>query len=229
MPALANKTYFNYGGQGPLPRPSLAAINEAWATISELGPFTTDVWPFVERTTAELRQRLATWFTVGPHRIALTENVTAGCVLPLWGLPWQEGDELLLSDAEHPGVVAACLELARRQRLVVRRFAVAQWRGTPEASDAGVLEALDAALTPRTRLVVLSHLLWNTGQTMPIEAVAIRGCWWMGPSRSAACPWGRRRPRRTSMRSLATNGAAVRKASAPWPSPKGSWPKAVPP
>jgi L-cysteine/cystine lyase len=174
MPALTNKTYFNYGGQGPLPSPSLAAINEAWATISELGPFTTDVWPFVERTTAELRQRLATWLTVGPHRIALTENVTAGCVLPLWGLPWLEGDELLLSDAEHPGVVAACLELARRQRLVVRRFAVAQWRGTPEASDAGVLEALDAALTPRTRLVALSHLLWNTGQTMPIEAVAIR-------------------------------------------------------
>jgi L-cysteine/cystine lyase len=37
-----------------------------------------------------------------------------------------------------------------------------------------VLEALERALTPRTRLVVLSHLLWNTGQTMPIAAVAAR-------------------------------------------------------
>jgi len=174
MPALANKTYFNYGGQGPLPSPSLAAINRAWATISELGPFTADVWPFVARTTADLRQRLAAWFAVGAHRVAFTENVTAGCVLPLWGLPWQEGDELLLSDAEHPGVVAACLELARRQRLAVRRFAVADQRGTTEASDAGVLDALEAHLTPRTRLVALSHLLWNTGQTMPIEAVATR-------------------------------------------------------
>ncbi|HYP02972.1 MAG TPA: aminotransferase class V-fold PLP-dependent enzyme [Cyanobium sp.] len=174
MPALANKTYFNYGGQGPLPTPSLAAINRAWATIQELGPFTADVWPFVARTTTELRHRLAAWFGVGADRIAFTENVTSGCVLPLWGLPWQEGDELLLSDAEHPGVVAACLELARRQRLAVRRFAVAQFRGTAETSDAGVLDALDAHLTPRTRLVVLSHLLWNTGQTMPIEAVAAR-------------------------------------------------------
>jgi L-cysteine/cystine lyase len=174
MPALTNKTYFNYGGQGPLPSPSLAAINRAWATISELGPFTDDVWPFVARTTAELRQRLAAWFAVGPHRIAFTENVTAGCVLPLWGLPWQEGDELLLSDAEHPGVLAACRELARRQGLLVRRFAVADQRGSVETSDAGVLEALDAVLTPRTRLVALSHLLWNTGQTMPIEAVAAR-------------------------------------------------------
>jgi L-cysteine/cystine lyase len=174
MPALANKTYFNYGGQGPLPSPSLAAINRAWATISELGPFTTDVWPFVARTTAELRQRLAAWFAVGPHRIAFTENVTAGCVLPLWGLPWQEGDELLLSDAEHPGVVAACRELARRQRLAVGSVAVADQRGSAGTCDAGVLEALEARLTPRTRLVVLSHLLWNTGQIMPIEAVAAR-------------------------------------------------------
>ena len=104
-PALANKTYFNYGGQGPLPTPSLEAITASWRTIQELGPFTTDVWPFIEQETSRLRQSLASWCGVGPHRIALTENVTSGCVLPLWGLPWEEGDELLISDCEHPGVV----------------------------------------------------------------------------------------------------------------------------
>jgi L-cysteine/cystine lyase len=51
---------------------------------------------------------------------------------------------------------------------------VADQRGSVETSDAGVLEALEARLTPHTRLVALSHLLWNTGQTMPIEAVAAR-------------------------------------------------------
>jgi hypothetical protein len=59
MPALRNKTYFNYGGQGPLPNDSLASINAAWATIQELGPFSGDVWPYVARTTDSLRQRLA--------------------------------------------------------------------------------------------------------------------------------------------------------------------------
>ena len=49
-----------------------------------------------------------------------------------------------------------------------------QLRGTTEAAAAGTLAALEAALTPRTRLVVLSHLLWNTGQLMPIAAVAER-------------------------------------------------------
>ena len=173
-PALTNKTYFNYGGQGPLPEPSLTAITEAWRTIQELGPFTGDVWPYVERTTATLRQRLAHWFGVGPHRVAFTENVTSGCVLPLWGLPWQGGEELLLSDCEHPGVVAACQELARREGLSLGVLPVKDLRGSQTDTNAAVLERLEQALTPRTRLVVLSHLLWNTGQVMPIAAVADR-------------------------------------------------------
>ncbi|AFY28496.1 aminotransferase class V-fold PLP-dependent enzyme [Cyanobium gracile] len=172
MPALANKTYFNYGGQGPLPTPSLAAISASFATIQELGPFSDNVWPYVNRTVSGLRQRLAAWFGVAPERVAFTENVTSGCVLPLWGLPWEPGDELLVGDAEHYGVVAALEELARRHRLRITCLAVADLTGDAAATAAAVGERLEAALTPRTRLVVLSHLLWNTGQTMPIAAVA---------------------------------------------------------
>ena len=175
-PALANKTYFNYGGQGPLPTASLAAINEAWRTLQELGPFTADTWPFVEATTARLRQRLAHWCGVGAHRISLTENVTSGCVLPLWGLPWQADDELLISDCEHPGVVAACQELARRQQLTLAVLPVQSLsrRHQGAALEQALLDSLDQALTPRTRLVVLSHLLWNTGALLPLASVAER-------------------------------------------------------
>ena len=175
-PALTNKTYFNYGGQGPLPTPSLEAITASWQQIQQLGPFTTEVWPFVEQEQARVRQALATLCGVGSHRLALTENVTSGCVLPLWGLPWLSGDVLLLSDCEHPGVVAACQELARRERLTITTLPVLELcRSTPQAELAGaVLDALEHELTERTRLVVLSHLLWNSGSVMPITAVADR-------------------------------------------------------
>jgi L-cysteine/cystine lyase len=174
MPALANKTYFNYGGQGPLPTPSLEAITASWGRIQELGPFTTAVWPFIEQEVARVRRCLAAACGVGPQRISLTENVTSGCVLPLWGLPWQPGDELLIGDCEHPGVVAACQELARREQLAIKHLPVQQLcRSTPQAQlPEAVLAAVEHALTPRTRLVVLSHLLWNTGSVMPIAAVA---------------------------------------------------------
>jgi L-cysteine/cystine lyase len=174
MPALANKTYFNYGGQGPLPAPALEAITTSWQRIQELGPFTTAVWPFIEHETSGVRRRLAAACGVAPQRLTLTENVTSGCVLPLWGLPWQAGDELLISDAEHPGVVAACQELARREGCRIAPLPVQELcRTTPHTQlPEAVLEALERALSPSTRLVVLSHLLWNTGSVMPIAAVA---------------------------------------------------------
>ncbi len=176
MPALAGKTYFNYGGQGPLPTPSLEAITASWRTIQELGPFTGAVWPFIERETSRVRRALAALCGVSPSRLALTENVSSGCLLPLWGLPWQPGDELLIGDCEHPGVVAGCRELARRQGLELAVLPVQQLcLGTPAAElDGAVLASLERRLRPNTRLVVLSHLLWNTGSLMPIAAVAER-------------------------------------------------------
>ncbi|WP_115018290.1 aminotransferase class V-fold PLP-dependent enzyme [Synechococcus sp. UW140] len=174
-PALANKTYFNYGGQGPLPTPSLEAISLSWQRIQQLGPFTTEVWPFISREVNSTRALLAQLCGVAPHRLALSENVTTGCVLPLWGLPFDPGDRLLISDCEHPGVVAACHELARRQQLQIDTLPVKQIRGGRDhqsETETAVLKALEQSMHPNTRLVVLSHLLWNTGQLMPIEAVA---------------------------------------------------------
>ena len=174
-PALANKTYFNYGGQGPLPTPSLDAITTSWKRIQELGPFTTDIWPYISAEVNSTRGRLARLCNVPAHRIALSENVTTGCVLPLWGLPLDDGDHILISDCEHPGVVAACHELARRRQLQVHTLPVKQCRlGRDDQAhtDRAVLAALDEQLTSKTRIVVLSHLLWNTGQQMPIAAVA---------------------------------------------------------
>ena len=171
-PALHSKTYFNYGGQGPLPTPALEAITASWTRIQELGPFTAEIWPFIAAEVNATRRKLADWCGVPPHRLALTENVTSGCVLPLWGLPFTRGDRMLIGDCEHPGVVAACVELARREQLSIDVLPVKHLRGDLASTDRGVIDALQTALTPRTRLVVLSHLLWNTGQVMPIPAVA---------------------------------------------------------
>jgi hypothetical protein len=91
-------------------------------------------------------------------------------------LQWQAGDGLLISDCEHPGVVAACQELARREGLTISVLPVLALgcQSSAEGLDQAVLDALDQSLTPRTRMVVLSHLLWNTGAVMPIPRVAER-------------------------------------------------------
>ena len=102
-----------------------------------------------------------------PHR-ERDQRLRAAAV----GLPFADADRLLISDCEHPGVVSACMELAQRQNLTIDVLPVKHLRGDQTQCDAAVLESITQTLTPRTRLVVLSHLLWNTGQVMPIAAVA---------------------------------------------------------
>ena len=168
MPALQNKQYFNYGGQGPLPLPSLEAITTSWNKVQHLGPFTNDIWPYVTSEIKTTKQLLANICDVTVSRIALTENVTSGCVLPMLGIPFIPGDRILISDCEHPGIMYACTELAHRQQLTVDilpvkhlRYGVDNLVGTEEA----LIDSLDSKLRPNTRLVILSHLLWNTGQS----------------------------------------------------------------
>tara|TARA_Y100001968_G_scaffold280565_1_gene277148 strand:- start:21200 stop:22453 length:1254 start_codon:yes stop_codon:yes gene_type:complete len=175
MAALQNKAYFNYGGQGPLPQSSLKAITKSWEKIQSLGPFTNNVWPYIADEIESTKILLSKICGVSKHRIALTENVTSGCVLPLWGLPLSKSHRILISDCEHPGVVAACKELAKRKDLSIDILHVQHLRvGLNEANRTTefLLKEIDKSIHEKTKLVVLSHLLWNTGQIMPIEAIA---------------------------------------------------------
>ena len=175
MPALQNKYYFNYGGQGPLPTQSLNAITSSWETIQHLGPFTNDVWPYITKEVISTKNLLSEICGIHPRRIALTENVTSGCVLPLLGLPISEGDHLLISDCEHPGIVAACKSLARTKNLNIGILPILKsCNGNDNQKETykTVIKLIEANLQKNTKLVVLSHLLWNTGQIMPIELIS---------------------------------------------------------
>ena len=177
MPALQNKDYFNYGGQGPLPTQSLNAITSSWQTIQKLGPFTNNVWPYITKEVITTKNLIAEICSIHPKRIAFTENVTSGCILPLLGLPFSDGDNLLISDCEHPGIVAACKELARKKNLTITILPVLKICNGYDKEDETykkILKLIDEHLQINTKLVVLSHLLWNTGQIMPIELISKR-------------------------------------------------------
>ncbi len=174
MPALKNKKYFNYGGQGPLPEPSLDAIQHSWQKIQQLGPFTNNVWPYASHEIFSTKKMLGSLCGVNSKQIALTENVTSGCILPLWGLPFAPGDRLLISDCEHPGIVAACKELATRKDLEIDILSIQNLRkgvNDLETKNNILLQLLNKSLTPKTKLVVLSHILWNVGTIMPIKEI----------------------------------------------------------
>lgn len=172
FPALANKAYFNYGGQGPLPKAALDAIYQSYEYIQQAGPFSGEVNAWVVQEAQQTREMIAAELNVSAETITLTEDVTVGCNIALWGISWQTGDHILISDCEHPGIVATVQELQRRFGIEVSYCPLQATlnEGDPAATIA-------QHLRPNTRLVVLSHILWNTGQVLPLsEIVAVCRC-----------------------------------------------------
>jgi L-cysteine/cystine lyase len=175
FPALANKSYFNYGGQGPLPQAALDAIFGVYQQIQSQGPFGIKTSKLVTQESNLTRQAIASELgvSVGSNglpsasAIALTENITAGCNIALWGINWQPGDRILVSDCEHPGVIASIKEICRRFQVSIDFFPIL---ATLNSGDP--VEVIAAHLQSQTRLVVLSHVLWNTGQVLPLAEIA---------------------------------------------------------
>jgi L-cysteine/cystine lyase len=166
FPALANKFYFNYGGQGPMPQGAMDVITQTQAHIQEIGPFGAEAYAWISSQMLLTRQAIASTLNVPKDTITLTGNVTIGCNIGMWGIDWHAGDHLLLSDCEHPGVVATAQEISRRFAVEVSTFPL---QATLNEGDP--VSVIADGLRPRTRLVVLSHVLWNTGQVLPIDKI----------------------------------------------------------
>ena len=161
---LSGKQYFNYGGQGPMADSALAALHQSQRQIQAEGPFSMAAYEWLSREGVAVRGAIARALGTTSETITLTENVTVGCNIPLWGLDWQAGDRILIGDCEHPGVVAAVNEISRRYGVHVDTCALA---ATMNGGDP--IAVVKQRLQPKTRLVIISHILWNTGQVLPLK------------------------------------------------------------
>ena len=167
FPSLQTKTYFNYGGQGPMPQRAIDAIAQAHQQIQAIGPFSGEANRWIMQEEQKTRETIAAELDVEPATITLTEDVTVGCNIALWGIDWRAGDHLLLSDCEHPGVIAAAQEIQRRFDIEITTCPLLS-----TLNEGDPIAVIQQALKPTTRMVAISHVLWNTGQVLPLKEIA---------------------------------------------------------
>jgi len=91
--------------------------------------------------------------------MALTGSTTDGCNIVLSGLELESDDEVVTTDSEHPGLLLPLHVSGARVR-------VAEVAARPGVD---ALQAILSCITSRTRLLALSHVLWTTGQVMPVH------------------------------------------------------------
>jgi L-cysteine/cystine lyase len=159
FPVLERFAYLNAGTLGPLSRPTLAAMEERLRFDQEQGRGGHGWFRTVLELRGRVREQLAALVGASPAQMALTGSTTDGCNSVLSGLQLGPEDEVVTTDSEHPGLLLPLNVSGARVR-------VAEVSGRP-AADA--LATILSCITPRTRLLALSHILWTTGQVMPVQ------------------------------------------------------------
>ncbi|MFZ2357996.1 MAG: aminotransferase class V-fold PLP-dependent enzyme [Anaerolineae bacterium] len=163
IPALASSIYLNTGTFGPMPTPVADEIRRVYGEIERQGTFSPAVFWQMELDGFEaVRQQIAALLHADPADIALTRNVTDGINIVLHGLDWQPGDQVILTDHEHPSGTVPWLALAERAGVELR------WLEVVDDADQ-IVDRFQALLTPHTRLAQLSHVSCLTGLRLPME------------------------------------------------------------
>jgi L-cysteine/cystine lyase len=151
FPVFERYAFLNAGSAGPVPRAAVEAVRarlerdltEGRSGMAYLG----DVFELRER----IRSGIAAVLGTSAENVALTESTSRGCQIVLAGLGLGPDDEIVTTDQEHFGLLGP-LHVSGARVLVV------------DADE----EALLAAVTPRTRLIAVSHVLWTTGRRLDL-------------------------------------------------------------
>lgn len=166
IPATREVIYLNTGWSGPSPARVVERVRECLELESREGPTSRHILEAGRQVVAGARQAVARLLGVEAEEIALMQNTTEGINAVLNGLPFRPGDQVVTTDLEHPAIAVPCYFLGKRRRVRVRvvKLVDAREPGT-------ILERLEAALAPGTRLLCLSHIMYTNGLRLPLEEV----------------------------------------------------------
>lgn len=157
FPVLERLAYLNAGTFGPLAAATADAMQAEVARDLEHGRAGKEYFERMLGLRRRLREELAALVGAEPGQIALTSSTTDGCNIVLAGLDLAPGDEIVTTTEEHFGLL-----------------------GPVHASGARVVavepdpDAILGAVTPRTRLLALSQVLWTSGRALPVRELRER-------------------------------------------------------
>jgi L-cysteine/cystine lyase len=165
MPAVTAAAYLNTGTFGPLPRAAHEAIIAHQQEDYAEGRTSAARWQTLSAVMDETRAMFARILGAGESEIALTHGTTYGMNHAVLGMEWQAGDEIVVTDMEHIGGLAAAYVLQQRTGVAVRFV---------DCTDPLLVkDRFRAAITPRTKAVVFSHVSWSNGYVFPVADIAV--------------------------------------------------------
>lgn len=164
----ADTTYLNHGSFGPPPR----AVREARQNLQDAldsQPMDFFVRQF-EPAWMSARDRLARFVGASPANLIFVENATVGMNVVADSFPLGAGDEVLLTDHEYGAVERIWQRATKAANAGVKTVALP----LPFRTAAVTADAIFAAVTDRTRLIVVSHVAFATPVILPVGEICRR-------------------------------------------------------
>lgn len=158
---IDDATYLNFAAHAALPRVALNAVQASVA--AKIRPHIVDDHSFFS-VAASLRQTLATLIGASPDEIALTTGAGAGLAAIAYAIKWSAGDEVITARGEFPVQYATWKPMEAREGIKVH--IVVPQSHFIQADD------LIAAMTPRTRVVSVSHVRFDDGSMLDVPSLA---------------------------------------------------------
>jgi selenocysteine lyase/cysteine desulfurase len=155
----------NNGTVGPMPKPVFNTLMRFFRTQVS-NPF--DVYNFLPAKKEEVRTKLANFIHALPDEVSLTSNTTEGLNFVINGLDLKAGDEVLVSNMEHPGAISPWRLKAKRYGVVIKEVVI----GLPPKSTEEIVKAFAAAITPRTKIISVGHTVYISGLITPIKELS---------------------------------------------------------
>jgi isopenicillin-N epimerase len=162
----ADEVYLNNGTVGSSPMPVLRAIFDGYYDTEKMAqsdPEDYPIWGYAAWN--EFRDPLAEFVGCTRDELALVRNATEANSYIANGLDMKPGDEVLMTDQEHPGGEQPWNLRAKRYGIVVKKITLPK----PVPDAAAVLNLVNEAITPRTRVLFFSHIPTVTGVVLPAK------------------------------------------------------------
>ena len=167
IPALSAGIYLNTGSVGPLPAETAAAMVEMATRERDVGRAHPDDLLETMARMAEARAGVAAVLGTDVAAVGLTHSTTDGMNAAALLPDWRQGGRAVTTVHEYPGALGPLYALRDRAGIDIEFVAAGD-----DGDDARTVAAFEAAITADTRLVAISHVLWNTGAIMPVAAIA---------------------------------------------------------
>ena len=155
----------NNGGVSPSP----AIVQEAMKRhldFSNTSP-AYSMWQILEPQREPVRRRMARFFNCDPEEIALTRNASEGLQICQNGFDLKAGDEVLTTTQDYGRMISTFKQRECRDGIVMKQFKIP----IPAENDREIVRLFEDNITPKTKLILMCHMINITGQILPVKKV----------------------------------------------------------